>query len=72
MTAKKDAKKNAKRKKTRELRRSSTQYARQAADLKQSGRALLRLATQLERESEKALQRSARAKQVAAGRKRRA
>jgi hypothetical protein len=66
------AKKNTKRKKTGELRRSSTQLARQAADLKESGRALLRLATQLERESEKALGLPARAKHLAAGKKRRA
>jgi hypothetical protein len=53
---------------TRELR-SSTHFARQAADLKHSGRELLRLATQLERESEKTLRRSAPAKKRAAGKK---
>jgi hypothetical protein len=62
MTAKKKktGKKTTAKKTTGELRSSSTRFARQAADLKESGRALLRLATQLQRESEQVLGRSAR------------
>jgi len=62
MTAKKKkiGKKAIKKKTTGELRSSSTRFARQAADLRQSGRALLRLATQLQRESEQTLRRSGR------------
>ena len=66
MTAKKrtgkkaTAKKTTTKKTTGELRSSSTRFARQAADLKASGRALLRLATQLQQESEQTLRRSGR------------
>ena len=69
MTAKKKTDKKTAAKKAGELRSSSTRFARQAADLKHTGRALLRLATQLQRESEKTLRRSARKEKGAAMKK---